>query len=461
MSLKTDILKNTQYYLSEQRNKKNGDPRVNEKDLQDLYEEIIQKLTNEDDLFSELSTSFLTQKKYLGKNKKKRLIKQTSDIADDILSICVKHSIDRAFKINFPNRNRICKVLFNILPSVVQMRDFTIVRFDFRDYFNSVNSIYVFEKLIKSQILRRDELDLIRHYVNKTHWAFCGLRPSNSIAEIIALQFDNVLKTKLSSLGLIYYERYIDDGLLILNRFIQESEIRRIISDSLQDVFYDKTITCLNRVRLNEKKFDYFSSRKYISKKISFLGYLFTFIPTKVKGKKCHKFDITYGISEEKRLKYIDRLKKLILPYYTPEASSNNEYQNLVLLTHRIRCFSTRQVYVLRHLKSYTWKSKGLIANYGELRYLADKGSLDSDTKKFLLTAIEQAFTQLGKHPPSNITKEFNLLENLQKNKTLVFVKGIGYNRKDLNRLCKAIGITSKSYDGLVRDYLIKMKVGY
>ena len=57
----------------------------------------------------------------------------------------------------------------------------------------------------------------------------------------------------------------------------------------------------------------------------------------------------------------------------------------------------------------------------------------------------------------------YNLYNNLKKYKTYLFVEKIGINKETLDKMCKQIGIldTSKDYDGLVRDYLIKVKVGH
>ena len=48
--------------------------------------------------------------------------------------------------------------------------------------------------------------------------------------------------------------------------------------------------------------------------------------------------------------------------------------------------------------------------------------------------------------------------------RTLLFVESIGIGMEGLLKMCKQIGVElddSKGYDGLVRDYLIKVKVGH
>ena len=62
----------------------------------------------------------------------------------------------------------------------------------------------------------------------------------------------------------------------------------------------------------------------------------------------------------------------------------------------------------------------------------------------------------------------YNLFENMKINKTLLFVDRIGYSKHALEELCSQIGINlvdkngkTRGYGQLVREYLIKVKVGY
>lgn len=458
MSLETDIRKVTRFYLSTGKNKKTGNPHVVEESVDKFSQELISQYKKHKINFSKTDSFYLKRKQASG-TIKKRLIKNMSHQEEDILSICVKRILDRSFHIKFPNRNSICGLIFNLMPAVIQMTDFSIIRFDFKDYFNSINNRYVFEKFIKSEILHGDELDLIKLYVSQIDIAYAGLRPSNSIAEIAATYFDNELKSLLNQYGLIFYERYIDDGLIILNQHISENEIKSLLLQTIKKIFNDRDIEnefeLRNKVCLNEKKFDYISCRDVKQKDgdFSFLGYSFHLF------KKESRIGIKYGITKEKQVKYLNRLKKLILLCYK-ENKNVDEYLNYRLLEHRIRCFVTRQVYTLRNLKSYTWKSKGFIANYKELRYIVDTELIDESTRDFLANIVKQAFEELQITPPHYVNK-YSLLVNLKKNRTLVFVPGIGYDLKSLRAMCQKVGLKSKNYDALVRDYLIKMKVGY
>ena len=62
----------------------------------------------------------------------------------------------------------------------------------------------------------------------------------------------------------------------------------------------------------------------------------------------------------------------------------------------------------------------------------------------------------------------YNLFENMKRNKTILLVDNIGYDYSSLKNLCKQIDISDtdacgkkRGYGTLVRDYLIKVKVGY
>ena len=98
---------------------------------------------------------------------------------------------------------------------------------------------------------------------------------------------------------------------------------------------------------------------------------------------------------------------------------------------------------------------------------------LDGKTENYLKNMIDDAFKRAKLDDKlyflrNNSKKAYNLYENMKINRTILLVENIGYDYKSLVKLCKKIGIdnidskgTRRSYDNLVRDYLIKIKVGY
>ena len=129
----------------------------------------------------------------LNQKGKKRRVKQYEDLysAESVLCQCIKQILDRVFKVKYPNRNKTIKELFSVLAATVQMSDFTIVKFDFKDYFNSISSVYVFEKYLKSNLVDRREIDLRQYRIirqNRLARKFCALMRRNCTAILDALQ---------------------------------------------------------------------------------------------------------------------------------------------------------------------------------------------------------------------------------------------------------------------------------
>lgn len=407
----------------------------------------------------------------LNQSGKKRLVKQYDNLysPENILCQSIKQILDRAFKIKYPNRNKTTRTLFSVLSAAIQMSDFTIVKFDFKDYFNSVSSIYVFEKYLKYNILDRHEIDLIKAFVYSTKYAYAGLCTSNAIAEIIAGYFDEAVKQMFFSNGIIYYERYIDDSILILNEHMEETEVKEKLETVLLNIFHDETIKAPKcHTKFNKKKFKYISRRKILKGgcSVDFLGYEFWL---SANGKA--KIEIKYGITDDKRKKYEDRIDKLISSYTDP---SSPDYNKMELLRHRIAAFSSREVYMTKHFRSNIWRVKGFISNYGELRYFLDTGLIETNTEQYLKNMIDDAFDRAKIDKPyflmggAKLNCGYNLYGNMKANKTILLVDRIGYDYKSLVALCKQVGINStdangkrRGYGTLVRDYLIKIRVGY
>ena len=134
-----------------------------------------------------------------------------------------------------------------------------------------------------------------------------------------------------------------------------------------------------------------------------------------------------------------------------------------------------------KYLNSSVWKVKGFISNYGELRYLLNdsypsgEAFIEKDTEDFLKDSVRNIINQEFKNkiPPYfvkrlNENNPYNLYNNMKSNRTILLVNRIGFSYSSLVKLCKKIKIKDhdcsnkkRGYGNLVRDYLIKVKVGY
>lgn len=450
-------------------------PRKTKDELAVIVENVISSISTTAYDFTHSDVIILKQDKG-----KRRLVKRFPDVysSESVLCQCIKQLLDKTFRIKYPNRNKSVRALFDALKAVTQMNDFTIIKYDFRDYFNTVSVPYAFAKYIKPKLTDRFVSDLIQNFAEQTQFAYAGFNTSNVVAEIVAQHFDNAIQLSFAEKGVLFFERYIDDSLLIINEHIEEVDCLRIIQSCLSEVFHDSQIDVKPKCRtqLNQAKLVHITRRKLIGHlnapfTVDYLGYQFFL--------KCipnNQIELKYGITVDKRRKYCKRIDRIIRLYREPmiEGCSNDDYGKMELLRHRITAFTSRVVYQSGCYGQIVWKAKGIIVNYGELRYLLGSGLVDRDTERFLKDMVTDAFKRAGftKLPyflkGSSNRVGHNLFYNMKKNKTLLLVENIGYSKNALEQLCKqvCVGLTdcngnTRGYGNLVRDYLIKLKVGY
>lgn len=436
--------------------------RKTEMAIQAIIQQVQSDYSNGTFDFSSFTNISINQ---MGKIRHTKMYKPFS--CEETLCIYLKRLLDRKFHIKYPNRNEYMHSLFDIVNALHNMNDYSIFRFDFEDFFNSVSSEYVFEKYISNRSLERYQLQLFEKFVKKTKKTYAGLNTSNIICEIIAKHFDEVLKLKFKNSGLIFYRRYIDDGILIFNKRVGKDKCIDIVNEAIHDVFYDNSVQsiCKCKTKLNKVKTKYISIYDLCMAKVSdefdFLGYNFVLTPSISNKTRQITTSFKYGITKKKIDKYSKKIDDLIKDY-----QSSGE-KNIELLRHQLKAFSFRTVYQLPKYKTMIWKTKGFISNYQELRYRMEE--LTDETKDFLQNAIINAFVNNGIDLPYFLKGNkdesiYNLYNNMLNYRTLLFVESIGIGMKGLEKMCKQIGVeldSSKGYDGLARDYLIKVKVGH
>lgn len=361
--------------------------------------------------------------------------------------------LTKLFHIKFANRDTIMTKVFDIIDilpkrgSSSALNDFTLVRFDFKEFFYSISTEYVFEKYIKYSYLNRDNSDIIKSFVHSVKYCVAGISLSNIFAEIIASDFDSVLKQKLHSCGLVLYERYIDDGMIIVGKYIEESSFKKILDETIEQVFYDPAfadITSMNKVKLSVEKFYYLSSRDVVrcGHNFNFLGYDFSFD---------NYLNFKFGITNEKITKYEQKIDKIFSKYYV---------SNPILVKYFVKCFSSRVVY--KDPFGNSWVNKGVIATYKELGRHLDL--LDKKTSIFLRDVFKYTGIKYGSLPKYiKIGKTYNMFSNLESNRAMVFNEIIGYSSNDLINMILHLGkmpISTSNYDSLVSQFLSEIKIG-
>lgn len=370
---------------------------------------------------------------------------------ENIICHYLKDRLDKVFEIKYASRNKIINLLFNTIPVLKHINDFVIIRADFKSFFDSVLSRFVYEKYLLPSLLQRGDKDILDKYIDEFKYCYAGLCLSNGMTEIVCRDFDKGLKAKLTAYGMFFYERYVDDMLIMINSYVTEDEIKDIINKTINETFG----ICPVKLSTSPEKFFYISRREMIaSQKFIFLGYEF-FI-----NKSSERISFQYGIAEKKRNRYSNIIERAFAQY---AVNSNEE-----LLRQRLKIFSSRVV-IARQLMgtSFDWLTKGVVANYNELRNYTEY--LHEDTEKFLKDLYYVLLRKYHLKRPYFIPKRreeqsiYNLFSNMKRNRTLLFEQSIGIPPKILlewmSKIDPSYSGSGKDYYRIVVDYLEKIKI--
>lgn len=400
---------------------------------------------------------------YLKNNESKREIKIFDKFSKEkIIIYYIKSELKKYFGVNFPNRNEYIISFFDTIKSLKDYRDFTILKVDFKDFFNSISLEYFYLFFISNSNLNRETKDLLYKYSRECKFCFAGIPLSNIISEIISKEFDDLIETSLKDEGLIFYRRYVDDCIFIFNSYHQKSILFEKLKKIVKKVFYkDSNDRFLkNRVKFNYKKTEYIARRNMIKNNIYVVDYLGYCVEFEFKGKK---IDVKFGLSEEKITKYSKYLISIIEDYLGNKDSE--------LLRHRLICYSRRTVYLYEKDGKFVWKSKGILSNYNQLYFY--RNILTKNTESFLKNIIKDTITsKCGTNLPYflkdtiQFEEVFCLYENISKNRALIFNEKIGISKTKLIKMCKQVNINndwSKNcrYETILKDYLIRIGIGY
>lgn len=372
--------------------------------------------------------------------------------SEDILCQYLKRQLDNSFQIRYASRSKIMNILFNILPAVKDMNDFIIIRADFKSFFDSVLVEHVYLKYIQESLMSREDKDILEQYVAVFDCCYAGLCLSNGMTEIICRDFDERIKVKLANVGVFFYERYVDDLLIITNRYISKDDFWELMNNTIREVFGK----CQVKLNISPGKFSYISRRNlYTIASFNFLGYEFQM----EKGNK-KEIQFKYGIVEKKRRKYRGIIENAFVQY-----KKNN---NVELLRQRIKIYSSRVV-IARTIgsSSFDWLTKGIVSNYNELRYHMDR--LLPDTEFFMKNLYFELFNQYGCKIPYFLKKSgtdpsiYSIHSNMSRNRTIMFEKNIGVSEKTIikwiNKIDPTYNAFGKDYYRIVVDYLDLIKV--
>lgn len=381
---------------------------------------------------------------------------------ENILSIYIKIVLDRAFHIRYPNRNIVIKELFETLKLIKGFRQFTILRIDFKQYFESLIPTYIYNNIVEGKLKSRIDDEIIKEYCKSHDKCNEGLPLSNALAEIIGMKFDSMIRNKEREKGLIFYSRYVDDCILIYNTHNDKVVLRNRL-DEIIDKIYKKNKDCPCNVEISNelKKYQYITDGNNLNAEFNYLGYNFH-IETKLNNKNKVDLTIKYGITDEKMEKYRKKIFEILQLYQSD--------MNLELLRHRLRVFCRRIVYRDESCNHLSWKSVGFISTYGELRFHLGVDA-ENNTEEFLKNVIaEECKKVFEKHHLPYFLKTagreladgYTLYGCMKRNSALIFDEeyNLGIPKESLINMCKQIGIECSpgdSYKYITDKYLSKV----
>ncbi|ACK61740.1 TPA: hypothetical protein ACGW6Y_003979 [Bacillus cereus] len=338
-------------------------------------------------------------------------------IEEQIVLDYYKSLLNRYCNIKFPNRSYIMTELMNLMPILHKYYAYTIYKFDFKEFFYSISPKKSFEYICDSVNLKTSEFTFLKNYTKENVELIPGIGLHNSLVELNGNYFDIEMKKAFKE-GFLYYARYVDDCILILDEKVARDKIEKTVSNLMKKCFG-------NKIDIHPDKTEHYQSgdRNY---KINYLGYVFE------KGQSAKK-QFKFGIAEKKLNKYKKQIEKIVLEY-----AGNNDIEmlsfKLELLFKRVVYYGTR-----KNSNKYRWQVRGISDSYKELKRFmknnADYEKITSTTDKFFCKSIEESFGRNGILIPAKIK---NQLENKKfiscflNNQALLLHPKLGLNHGNL-----------------------------
>ena len=121
--------------------------------------------------------------------KKTRLVYEIKGTNEKIALKYLKKRLDLEFSIKYANRNCVMRELFSIIENISCLGEFTIFRFDFKNFFESVDARKIYDNYIEDTNLKRFEKNLLKQLTELYNYCYAGLPTSNAFVEIIASRF--------------------------------------------------------------------------------------------------------------------------------------------------------------------------------------------------------------------------------------------------------------------------------
>ncbi len=198
---------------------------------------------------------------------------------DKVILEYLKNAAMKSYKITMRGRNKICSDLKAILSENI---DYYVIRLDIKHFFSSIDQTILLNKLKKDSLFSIEEYVLIERLLDRSGSGVPqGVGISNYLSEIYLKSFDIEMRNLVAKT--IYYERYVDDIIIIIPGTLNDIEKKKIRS-RIDEIFN------MHKLEINKDKFKELLFSRDENNGFDYLGYNF---------KKVSK-ELIIGISENK-----------------------------------------------------------------------------------------------------------------------------------------------------------------
>lgn len=387
--------------------------------------------------------SRIETKKVTSSGKTREVIDQKK--LDSNLAVALKYYqclLKEFYFIKMPNRTAIMKEVISILPYINQYHNITVYKFDFKNFFLSLDKKKVNKIVEKSEKLLYQEELFLKKYIKSIDSFYPGIGIHNIFTELIGNDFDSTIRTTFKSMGLIYFSRYVDDCLMIFDETYDKLDIDNKIEKIMQNCFGKE-------MEMNPSKSQFHNCKSNLD--IDYLGYNFKIDSS---GKNIH-----LGISSEKIAKNMIEIERLI--------DEDIKNPNPLLLDYRLDAFYKRIVYYSGSTKKTSrWECRGISQNYKELRRFIsnDTIKISDQTRSFLKgECINEIYNGKNRNPSKKIynnIKNDKYYSSFLKNRAILLNPNIGLSRAEIIVIFEKLKLNfnrNDTYKTLVDIYMRKI----
>lgn len=379
--------------------------------------------------------------------KNRTVINKTNiKIEEQIVLDYYKLLLNKYCSINFPNRSYVMAELMNLMPILHKYKAYTIYKFDIKDFFYNISPTKSFTYIVNAINLKTNEFSFLKNYTNSLKGLLPGVGLHNSLVEMCGSYFDLAIKKSFKD-GFLYYSRYVDDCILILDERVPKDIIEGIVLKLVKNYFGNKS-------SINFDKTQYVNS-ECNNYEIDYLGYVFQ------KGQSINT-QFKFGIARKKLDKYSRLIEEIVLEY---KQTNNVEVLSLKLdlMFKRVVYYGTR-----KNNKKYRWQVRGISDSYKELKRFMknneDYTKITKETENFFEKCIVICFSKNRISMPAKIKNQLKnkkFISSFLNNNALLLHKKLGLKYNGLIEKIRIVSndsINNYSYSELANLFLSKIK---